>query len=147
MKKCSKCSLDLDDKEFPWKNKSLEKRSTICKKCQRAYKLKHYYENKDYYISKSKKHNAEYKEKVRSVLDEHLKQNPCVDCGEDDIYVLDFDHVEPSLKEYGICNMVSSKRPLEEILNEVKKCQIRCANCHRRRTAKQFGYRGCNKFQ
>lgn len=62
----------------------------------------------------------------------------CVDCGEKDIRCLDFDHSDPSIKDFNIgeCYMKSK----EVIKAELEKCQIVCANCHRKRTSKSYGY-------
>jgi len=60
------------------------------------------------------------------------------DCGEPDPVVLEFDHRDPNEKRIGISSMLTSSK--EAILAEIAKCDIRCANCHRRSTAKRFGY-------
>lgn len=68
----------------------------------------------------------------RAYLLEHLRSHPCVDCGEGDLAVLEFDHVRGE-KEHNISRMMEmSPRRLRA---EVGKCEIRCGNCHRRRTA------------
>ena len=36
--------------------------------------------------------------------------------------------------------MVKGYYSIKSIMNEIKKCDVVCANCHRRRTAKQFEY-------
>jgi len=71
---------------------------------------------------------------------EYLLQHPCVDCGESDPVVLDFDHIDASSKSENICRIVTSGRSLKTLTQEIEKCEIRCSNCHRRRTASQFGY-------
>jgi hypothetical protein len=62
--------------------------------------------------------------------------HPCVDCGEPDIQVLDFDHVR-GIKLSSIARMLSQRRPVASILDEMEKCEVRCANCHRRATARR----------
>lgn len=79
-----------------------------------------------------KKRNREF---VWNYLDEH----PCVDCGEDDVVVLQFDHVTDD-KVTDVSVMVSSCWSLERIRNEIEKCEVRCANCHTRITAKRHGW-------
>ena len=76
-----------------------------------------------------------YHKRRQMVLD-YLKTHSCVDCGESDIVVLQFDHVRGK-KIDSVCALVGRKRPLVKILAEIKKCDVRCANCHVRRTAKQ----------
>ena len=68
----------------------------------------------------------------------YLSEHPCVDCGEQDLLVLDFDHRDPATKRLAIGSLLRYARwsPLEA---EIAKCDVRCANCHRRRTARQFG--------
>ena len=61
-------------------------------------------------------------------------EHPCVDCGEDDPRVLDFDHRDPKTKRKGVAYMVQAGYSLEAAKAEVAKCDIRCANCHRRRS-------------
>lgn len=70
----------------------------------------------------------------------HLQQNPCVDCGETDPVVLDFDHRDENTKSFSVANGVSKRVSLEALIAEIAKCDIRCANCHRRRTAVQFNW-------
>lgn len=65
--------------------------------------------------------------------DEYLKQHPCVDCGEDDIEVLTFDHVRGK-KHMDVSAMVLGGYRWPRILTEIAKCAVRCWNCHMRRT-------------
>jgi len=69
----------------------------------------------------------------------YLRVHPCVDCGETDIVVLQFDHVRgKKFKEIGRM-MACAWKTIER---EIAKCVVRCANDHIRRTAKvQKSYR------
>lgn len=63
-----------------------------------------------------------------------LKDVPCMDCGKKyPSYVMDFDHRDPDTKEFGI-STGRSGRGLKRVLEEIAKCDIVCANCHRIRT-------------
>jgi hypothetical protein len=64
------------------------------------------------------------------------KAVPCKDCGKSyNYYVMDFDHLEPTHKEYTISKMVQDgKCTDQELLDEIAKCEVVCANCHRERT-------------
>ena len=65
----------------------------------------------------------------------YLKVHPCVDCGEADPTVLDFDHVRES-KAFNIANAIT-RLAWTRIVREIQKCEVRCANCHRRKTARE----------
>lgn len=71
-------------------------------------------------------------------INEYLLAHPCVDCRESDIRCLEFDHRDPSTKVCAVSKMISDQRAWPDILAEIEKCDVRCANCHRRRTAEQF---------
>jgi hypothetical protein len=76
----------------------------------------------------------------RLFVRDHLSSHPCVDCGESDPVVLDFDHIDCTAKKKAVSRMVSDCYSLGDIRREISKCEVRCANCHRRRTAAQFGW-------
>lgn len=78
----------------------------------------------------------EAREKVFAYLREH----PCVDCGETDIAVLEFDHRCQATKELRVSALVCQGYKWDTIKTEIDKCDVRCANCHRRRTAIQLGW-------
>lgn len=62
----------------------------------------------------------------------------CVDCGYDaHPAALHFDHRDPTIKRFRIAANLS--RRWADILDEIAKCDVRCANCHAIRTAEQ-GY-------
>ncbi len=54
----------------------------------------------------------------------------CKKCGENRIYVLDFHHKNPNEKE-GELSDFSKGYNLEKFFNELSKCDLLCANCHR----------------
>jgi hypothetical protein len=70
----------------------------------------------------------------------YLRANPCVDCGEKDIAVLEFDHRCRDSKEMRVSALVCQGYAWDIIKAEMDKCDVRCANCHRRRTAVQLGW-------
>lgn len=65
------------------------------------------------------------------------REHPCVDCGEGDPIVLEFDHLRD--KKFSISKGLQD-RPWQDVLDEIAKCEVVCANCHRRRTAHRGGF-------
>ncbi len=60
--------------------------------------------------------------------------NPCVDCGEKDVLVLEFDHIQRETKTADISTMLLRGVSTNTLVKEMLKCEVRCANCHRRKT-------------
>lgn len=73
-------------------------------------------------------------ERIRSFLAAHLETHPCVDCGEADPIVLEFDHVRG--KKLAAVSTLA-RISLKGVVAEVAKCDVRCGNCHRRKTARE----------
>ena len=69
---------------------------------------------------------------------DYLLEHPCVDCGESDVVVLEFDHVQGE-KKYNISDLARRYSSWKTVKAEIDKCEVRCANCHRRITAKRAG--------
>jgi len=104
---------------------------------QKAAQRQHYKNNADDYKSRQTAH----RERNRRYIWNHLKQNPCIDCGENDPVVLEFDHRNPAEKVCGISEAAFIRKfSIQRLQEEIDKCDIRCANCHRRKTAQEFGY-------
>lgn len=134
---CRICHSDKSLNNFSFKNSVRGIRHRMCKSCHSEYRKKHYLENKSKYIDKALSWNKKQRQVLIDYLFKVLSASACIDCGEKDIIVLDFDHV--SDKKFGISLMFRHRHSLKAIENEIKKCVIRCANCHRRKTAKEFG--------
>lgn len=58
----------------------------------------------------------------------------CVDCGAKES--LEFDHKDPSKKEYNLAQIFSS-HSAQKVQAEVEKCELRCVSCHAHMTAFQ----------
>lgn len=82
---------------------------------------------------------------IRAKLFVFLSTQSCADCGEKDPIVLEFDHRELKNKFKSIANMLSGHYSWRSIEREISKCDIRCANCHRRKTYIQFECFGRSK--
>ncbi len=129
MKICSKCKEAKPLDAFGNYAKSPDGLFPQCKECKRGYDHR-YYRNK----AGRKESIAQSNESRRQVrirlVNEHLQKHPCVDCGNADVRVLDFDHVRGT-KLGNISNMVHKLSPVNSIIEEIAKCEVRCANCHR----------------
>ena len=108
------------------------------KEKHRAASRKNYQENKEIVKRRAKLHTIAMRKKVRIWLHEYLKTNPCVDCGELNPIVLEFDHIGE--KKFIIGEFASKGATLNTVIAEVAKCQVRCANCHRKKTYKERGH-------
>jgi hypothetical protein len=98
---------------------------------------RHYEKNKAACKERAAAHRVETSRRVREALAVYLATHPCVDCGESDPVVLDFDHRDPATKKFSVKDHRSKSKSLDRVMQEVAKCDIRCANCHRRRTVRQ----------
>ena len=109
-----------------------------CKSCNREYQREWLKNNREIQLKRIKDNTKKVLAEIHNWILEYLKTHPCVDCGEDDPIVLEFDHINPENKK----TTVSSLRTisLKSVKIEVEKCEVRCANCHRRKTAIQLGW-------
>ena len=136
LKLCSKCKRLLSVSSFNWKIQKV-KLSYHCKECSRAYVKEHYIKNRMYYLNKAKKRNTVIKNIACEYIAKYLKGHPCVDCGEKDILVLEFDHKNRAIKSNEVSSIIRGFSSVEKVMEEVAKCDVRCANCHRRKTGRE----------
>ena len=140
MKVCPACNKRKPAEGYNWKYKAKGIRSATCRECTRLYLRNHYKNNVEYYVNKARRRNNPYRKEISRKVFEYLSSHPCVDCGETDPVVLEFDHIEKKSKKAAVSEMVSRLCSWDTVLREIAKCEVRCANCHRRRTAKQQGW-------
>lgn len=79
------------------------------------------------------------RESKRMWVCEYLSEHPCVDCGEDDILVLEFDHRGDEPKHRDVSVIMNSTYSIKALQAEVAKCDVRCANCHKRKSYERLG--------
>ena len=135
---CSKCQMAKDLSEFPFRSKLKGTRHSYCLSCGRAHAKAHYAANVTYYVKKARVRRDESIAELQAKLYEYLENHPCVDCGETDPVVLEFDHVR-GVKSYNVSAMGWLMLSWTSLLKEIEKCEVRCANCHRRKTAERLG--------
>lgn len=124
MKVCYRCKESKSESEFNKSAKSRDGRQAYCRNCQRQ----HYLDNYERHLRNVRRTSEARIANTRAVLHSLLKEG-CVDCGNRDIRVLEFDHVRGE-KVRGIGELVSRGAGLNVILAEIAKCEIRCRNCH-----------------
>lgn len=151
MKTCYVCKRSLDPLEFGVLRRAKDGLNTCCKECNRAAAARHYeihgvaknQAKRDYYAANrddvSRKAAAANRKRERAHkarITKYLIANPCVDCGERDPVVLDFDHQGD--KSFGISGS-AGRMAWVRIEREITKCDVRCSNCHRRKSYRDFG--------
>jgi hypothetical protein len=135
---CRGCGQEKAIGEFNYRVKAKGLRQRYCRLCTRGQVKAHYVQNTAYYLRKARKRNNEVKKRNQDRILAYLASHSCVDCGESDWVCLQFDHVR-GRKLRTIAVMVGTYE-WERIEEEIAKCEVRCANCHQRKTAKQRGY-------
>lgn len=126
----------LKDTDFTWRIKGL-KRAYNCRNCSREYIRKHYEKHKQYYLDKAKTSRNSNRQACFMYLRSYLMLHSCVDCGEKDIEVLEFDHIDRDNKGGNIGDLLTNNATPARLVKEILKCEVRCANCHRRKTNRE----------
>jgi hypothetical protein len=137
MKTCTVCRQEKPAEDYHKDSK--RGLQTYCKACRKGFD-KQYWKKRSQdpaVVAHKKKTTEDRVEANRRRLLLYLTNNPCVDCGEKDPVVLTFDHLRD--KEFCIANAVK-RFSWPKIEEEIGKCVVRCANCHMRKTAKDFNW-------
>jgi hypothetical protein len=134
-KTCSTCRNSLPLESFSRRKDSRDGRQNRCRGCWQQW----YLENRQEHIREVQRRNRLRTQENRRQLTSYLQAHPCVDCGEQDLRVLDFDHRDRELKR-GVVSRMVFRVSWARLEQEIALCDVRCANCHRRRTAQQLGY-------
>ncbi len=141
VKQCSKCGLRKLLKEF-YKRKSglrVGEYYESCKDCYKSRGRNYYHQNREKQLDLAKKRKLRYIEERKKFL-EKIKNKACSDCGEKyPAWVMDFDHRDGQIKVSSVSKLAFRKiSSFEKIKEEIEKCDLVCANCHRQRTYKRL---------
>jgi hypothetical protein len=140
LKTCTKCKSQKPIAEFSFRKRSVGQRCSWCQPCMRAHNMQRYYKHHEYYRAHHKELTGKSRNLKAKRVFKYLLEHACVDCGETDPIVLEFDHRDGEEKDRTVAELVSDNCGWAKILAEIEKCDVRCANCHRRKTAIRHGY-------
>lgn len=136
---CSMCDAWKPIEDFPYKDRRRGTRRSYCRGCCLSYGREHYRRNRSAYLRRARRRRLRDREACQLFAYDHLLAHPCVDCGECDPVVLDFDHIDPLTKKREVAWFIR-RQDLVGLAAEIAKCEVRCANDHRRKTARDLGY-------
>lgn len=131
VRRCPKCAQDLPASSF---SRAGDGYQHWCKSCFRAYFRARGARHREQAAASRKERRRRAVERLLDVL----RSTACADCGEDEILVLEFDH-HLGEKEANIANLLAAAARFERLERELARCEVVCANCHRRRTARRAG--------
>src|ERR1700730_3936548 len=107
MRTCSLCGESKELDKFGFRNKAAGRRHQRCKACIGIYGRRHYAANCAVYKASSKANARSRRELLKVRVGSYLVDHPCVDCGQSDPVVLEFDHVEAANKRKELYWMVN----------------------------------------
>ena len=139
VKLCAKCGELKLRESFSKQTRSKDGLQGYCKGCSNVLSRAHYMNDEDrqarqVVIARRRQNALDNQAYIMA----YLKEHPCIDCGEPDIIVLEFDHMRGT-KVAEVPRMVVNDPA--ELKAEIAKCDVRCANCHRRKTWAGRSYR------
>lgn len=123
--KCTKCK-ETKDSAFFHKDKSKKNGFIcVCKECKKIREHLYYIKNTEKCKANASSHRIKRAEWWRK----YKSQFKCIDCGFSDARALDFHHTDPKEKIQCVSTLVRAKDDI--LFEEIKKCIVLCANCHR----------------
>jgi hypothetical protein len=132
VRRCGRCGHEL-----PWEcfNRLGDSVQWWCRSCFAAY----FRARGDLHRRQSRAAKLARQRAMRAHVLDYLLRHPCVDCGERDPVVLEFDHIRE--KSAHVSHLISQCASKTAIDAEISRCDVVCTNCHRRRTARRAGWR------
>lgn len=139
MKKCQVCKKEKEESCFGRNKSRKDQLQTSCKICDNSRSTAYHHKNKENLLPKIYARKLKRIIRNKEYINNYFSTHHCIDCDEKDVRVLDFDHVR-GVKEAGISRMATDGVNLQKIILEIEKCEVRCANCHRKKTHTERGY-------
>ena len=136
MKYCKLCSTDKPFSDFNRRGSGYQ---PYCRYCQSSLHREYYDSNRSKRKKQIRDRAAIHKRAAREYVLNYLSNHPCVDCGEKNRVVLQFDHVRGE-KFAEISKLINNGALITTISEEIAKCDVRCANCHIIATAQRAGW-------
>ena len=138
---CSACKIEKPIAGYHKQSKNKSGYQGQCKECITKSVMIRYESNKDEIKKRTVENNNKLRDRNYAFVFRYLKIfGKCVDCGHTDHRVLEFDHVRGD-KYKGIKRMCADFSSLKAIKEEIKKCELRCCNCHRIKTQNTLNWR------
>ena len=135
-KLCPGCNEEKSIEQFALRNKNSHLRQSYCMDCEAGMKSEWYMEHREEQVRAGMKRRDQYKQILREYVWNYLSTHPCISCGETDPAALEFHHVRgEKVKE--VSNILKNGAALQTLVTEIEKCDVLCANCHRKLTAKK----------
>lgn len=134
--KVNKISNMITNSSIERIQKEINKCELVCTNCHRNRTHSRTELNK--IVKKSK---TPIRDKFYLIINEIKELNPCMDCHKYyHSWQMDFDHRDQNTKINSITRIIIEQYSIEQIMEEIKKCDLVCANCHAFRSSKQLNY-------
>ena len=134
MKKCYKCGIDKLEDDFSSNKSKPNGKNLECKQCQKEYFAKYYSNNPE----KQKTAIKKCHQRGRYFIQKYKIEKGCSVCGYNKHpAALHFHHRDPRQKSFSV-SMAAAHLSEQELIQEIIKCDILCANCHAEHHNKDF---------
>lgn len=146
IKKCSLCQVRKEHSCFNKKRNSKDGLQNVCRSCNKQKAKRYYKENRKKHLATIYNRKLKRKEINQKLFFDFLLKSKCVDCNESNPLVLELDHIRDKRKEVSLLLLYGYSWNV--IKKEIDKCEVRCANCHSKKTHennKSFRWRLYNK--
>ena len=131
-KRCTVCGALKAISEFYCFPVGSCRRRSACKECCRTRARAQYHEPGYKRLARLRVHARV------SAMIAHFKSQPCADCGGTfPSCAMDFDHRPGTVKQMHLNHSGIGMRRLSDVLVEIEKCDVVCANCHRVRSTQR----------
>lgn len=132
MKTCYTCQTNKEENLFNKNKSKKDGLNNICRDCSNLRSKKYYSDNKIHHRKVTQIRKLKFEKIIKEKIIDFLKKNPCVSCGESNLMVLDFDHLQDKTKN--VAQLITEGYSWENVKKEIDKCQVLCSNCHRIKT-------------
>lgn len=126
-KVCTRCDKEKDIEEFLFRNKDKGTRHSACSECYKDIRKESYERTKQTTLNRNKRNT----EKKKEWFNDYKANLSCEKCGEDHPACLEFHHLNPTTKDKNVAEMINTYSQ-KKIQEEIDKCSVLCANCHRK---------------
>lgn len=133
---CRTCKTWKPKEEFSYRDVERGLLQYDCRQCAQQHRRNSYTNHRETPRLSNDEWTRRAVEAAKEYVYEYLATHPCVDCGNNNVLTLTFDHVRGT-KRGTLADMVGRGRSLETIKEEIGKCEVVCFNCHMRREHKR----------